>query len=69
MVDERCSRCDGPMEEDAGFAIVCGPDGAGGMIDLPVVRRCADEDCRRAVQAERDEAAIARAVASGVITP
>lgn len=63
-----CERCGEPMRKQAGFAIACGPDGVA-PVDLPVTWSCRDAECRRAGQAERDAAAIARAVASGLIDP
>lgn len=65
-VDERprCSRCGGPM--NAGRAIVTLPRGCQSL-DLPAT--CSDPECRRRGQKERDEAAIARAIADGVIDP
>lgn len=65
-IDERpvCPRCGGRM--NAGVAMVCGP-GVSGSIELPPV--CASETCRVTGQRERDDAAIAKAIAAGVIDP
>lgn len=59
----RCPRCGGPMDQR--FALACGRGGFSEQIPLPP--SCADRECGRAGQAERDEAAIARAIAAGVI--
>jgi hypothetical protein len=66
VVDERpaCPRCGGPM--NAGVAFLCGPDGGAG---LPLPARCIDPECTRADQKARDEAAIERAIAAGIIDP
>lgn len=66
VIDERprCPRCGGPM--NVGRAFLCGP-GAPGSVDLPPT--CADPECGRAGQAERDAAALERAIAKGLIDP
>lgn len=58
-----CDRCGTPLPAVAGIAILCGPGGGGVALRTPL-GPCQDPDCRR----ERDEEAIARAVASGLIT-
>lgn len=55
-----CPDCGGPLKL-GGYALACGP--TGGRIKLPDY--CASRECARA----RDDAAIARAVAAGVIDP
>lgn len=56
-----CPACGQPMTK-GGVAIVCGPRDSGA---LPLPDYCSSRDCQRA----RDQAAIDRAVAAGVIDP
>lgn len=58
---ECCQHCGNPLTP-GGVALACGP-GGGARIKLPDY--CADADCRR----ERDERAMADAIARGVIDP
>lgn len=55
-----CQHCGNPLTA-GGTAILCGP--GGGRMKLPDY--CSDPDCRR----DRDEKALARAIADGVIDP
>lgn len=56
-----CPHCGGPMESQS--AIVCAGDGIGDRLTLPP--HCTSKECQEA----RDEAALARAVESGLIDP
>ena len=58
--DGRCRHCGTPLE--GGTAFVCMP-GGGGQVQLP--KRCPSADCQR----QRDEAALADAIARGIIDP
>lgn len=55
-----CQHCGTPLTK-GGYALACGP--GGGRIKLPDY--CADRECAKA----RDDAAIARAIAAGIIDP
>lgn len=57
-----CPHCGNPLSR-GGVAVACGPRLT--STTIPLADYCADADCRRA----RDEAAIAKAVAAGVIDP
>ncbi len=61
-VKPTCPEC-GTQLTPGGVALGCVPGGGGVTIPLPAY--CADPQCRR----DRDEAAIARAIAAGVIEP
>lgn len=58
----RCPSCGQPMSS-GGFALACGRGGQSARILLPAI--CTDRACRAA----RDEAAMAKAIAAGVILP
>lgn len=66
FIDERpaCPRCGAPMNASAGFAC-----GRGFSVPFELPPTCTNAECRKAGQRERDEAAIARAIAAGVIDP
>lgn len=57
-----CSRCGGELVEDVALV-----NTGHGCIEMPLPAYCPDAQCRRQGQAERDEAAIAKAIAAGVI--
>jgi hypothetical protein len=56
-----CPHCGNPMTP-GGAAIACGPDGSVKILLAPY---CADPACREA----RDEAALMKMIAAGVIDP
>jgi hypothetical protein len=59
-----CRSCGLPIEDDGGVAILCGPEGAT-TLELPRQVLCTRRECRK----DRDEKAIAQAVADGIIDP
>lgn len=72
MADATCGRCGGSLETvPGGMVFLCGPDlwESSGSAQLPPTTRGADSECRSAEQRDRDEDALKRAIARGVILP